>query len=406
MGYQPSSHEKRYRDFIGFMIVMMLVGLFFSRTLLTVGMTLLFAGAILFTRPTSLFLNYFNNRYNLLLSALLLIPLVSGLWSHNMNAWWHECLVKVPLVAIPFAFYKPGVLDIKGRLIVNVLIVVAVTLGTFWSIAHYFINSVSMQNGYLQSTLLPVPLANDHVLFSWLVVIAIILIPCILKEVKPRQAFVITAYIVFVWLIIFLHILAARTGLIAFYAVGVFWIFSALRTRSFKFNISLSILLLTLPILCYFILPTFHNRVIYVLYDLQQYSRGSFPQGFSDVSRIASYQGGLTIIRQHPLLGVGFGDVNDTMQAFYRVNFPEFTAHDSILPHNEWLMYAAGGGLIAIAIFTACILYPFTLRKNHSLTAFQITALFCCMFDLPLELQNGVFIFCFFTCWFRTSPDG
>ena len=382
-------------------IVCMLLGLFFSRALLTGGTIFLFLLSFINTDFVVTRRKYTIN-YNILLSLLFLIPLISGLWSNNLSEWWQRCGIKLPFLLLPFAFSALGLLRKENYLLLSVLFIGLVMAGTFWSFIEYLHHTSSIQSGYLKSTMLKVWLHNDHVLFSWSAVIAIILIIIQTMGKRPISKIrMLFSWVVIGWLVFFLHLLAARTGLLCLYIVALIWGIYKLKQKSFKAGIAILFFIIVLPLISFLLIPTYHNRVLYVVYDLQQYFKGNFPPGFSDVSRIISYEGGFNITRNHFFTGVGFGDVADSMNHWYEIKYSYLTEHDRILPHNEGLMFSCGAGIFALLIFTYIVLYPFFMKPNWEWIAFHLTALICFFTDATLETQNGVFLYCFFIFWMK-----
>ena len=108
--------------------------------------------------------------------------------------------------------------------------------------------------------------------------------------------------------LVYLHVLAVRTGLICFY-VGVFisliWLVSQHKRKSY-----LLIFFFLLPITFYFILPTFRNKIHYLKYDLSFVRQHVYQPGSSD-DRFASIKAGWILVKQSPVVGVGFGDIKN-----------------------------------------------------------------------------------------------
>ena len=395
-----TSLEKIRSYLIVVAIASMIAGLFFSRALLTTGSILLFLGAVMNTN-FSILCKKNGAHYQLLLIFLFLIPVISGLWSSDLSEWWQRCETKLPFLLFPVAFAMI-ILTRKTYICLSVLFIALVVAGTVWSFILYLQNIQSIHAGYLRSTLMKVWLNNDHVLFSWAIVLAILLTIQLLSIIKHRSInHKIISWIVVTWLIVFLHILAARTGLVCLYVVALTIAIYKLSKSSIKTGIIIIFAMAVIPTLAFFLLPTFHNRVLYVLYDLQQYGKGNYPAGFSDVSRILSLKGGLDITKQHLIAGVGFGDIFLTMNHWYDANYSYIPQNNRILPHNEWLIYSCGSGIFALIIFTYIVVYPLLRYKQWCWMAFNFTALICFFSDATLETQNGVFLYCFFICWMK-----
>jgi O-antigen ligase len=381
------------------MLLLMLIGLFLSRALLSIGM----AGFCM-----SVFILYGgaknNNRsvWMLLIGfALLFLPcFASGLWSTQTGEWYRRCVVKLPLMLLPaaFFFYKPNRVAI---FLVNVLFVFFVTCGSLYSIYEYALGVPEIESGYLRAKVMPVLVGNDHIRFSWLTVIAIILILYLQKEIYRRSHRVISL-IILSWLVVFLHILAVKTGLVMLYLAALMLFVHHCIQKKKKTQLLFLLLLPLIPFLAWHTLPTFKKRVQYAVYDYEHYATNSYREGLSDGMRILSVQTGLQLFTQHPLTGTGFGDMEHNMQQLYIMHHPEVKPYERILPSSQFLLYASGAGIGGVLFFLAGIVMPLTrkfFRSNIYFLSFYLPALLSFIFEIHLESQYGCFIFCFFALW-------
>jgi len=173
-------------------------------------------------------------------------------------------------------------------------------------------------------------------------------------------------------------------------------------SRPKKKNLFLLLLVFFLPVAAYFIFPTFRNKVSYLKYDLSFVQKNIYMPGSSDGNRVASIRAGWELLKQQPLNGVGFGDINDEAEKFYERDYSQMSANDKILPSSEWLMYAAGVGWPGIIFFSFVMGMPFfvtSLRKNIFWILLNIFIALSYLFDIGLEVQYGVFIHAFVLLW-------
>jgi O-antigen ligase len=201
--------------------------------------------------------------------------------------------------------------------------------------------------------------------------------------------------------IIYLHVLAVRTGLICFY-LGVFIFLLWLLYQHKRKNFFLLILIFFLPLTCYFIFPTFKNRIYYLKYDLSFVQKNTYLPGSSDGNRLASIKAGWELLNQSPFIGVGFGDIRQETDKFYETNFSQMSKNDKILPSSEWLIYGSGAGWLGVILFSFVTLIPFLvkqLRRNIFWISLNIFVAFSYLFDIGLEVQYGVFIHAFMLLW-------
>jgi len=170
-----------------------------------------------------------------------------------------------------------------------------------------------------------------------------------------------------------------------------------------KLRFASILLFISIPLIGWFLLPSFQNRVKFVVWDYQNYSRGNYVEGLSDGPRILSYQAGADVFSRHPLTGVGSGDVLSETWEWYDMNAPLLKNYERLLPSNEVLLYACAGGILAAIVCLVALLYPFfmkNIRGNMLWFCFHITSAIGFMYEIGLEVQHGVFLYSFFSCWF------
>src|SRR5690606_17443554 len=122
---------------------------------------------------------------------------------------------------------------------------------------------------YLKAKTMDTPLDNDHIRFSLLVVVGVVTGVYLVFNESSR-ILQVAAALVSLLLAAYLHILSARTGLMALY-LFILIVLVVLLIRSGRKKVMLYIVagMLILPAVAWFAFPTFQNRVRYMMYDLQ-----------------------------------------------------------------------------------------------------------------------------------------
>jgi O-antigen ligase len=384
----------------------MFAGLVLSRAVLSVSAALFVIAAWSNGQWKNNFRQFTGNTYYLLLSALFFIPLLSGLWSADTKEWWLRTVAKLPLLLFPLAFAAIPLIKKQQYKVLSTIYILLITGATIWSFAKY-ITDASANSSYLKAWVINVPFDNDHVRFSWAVVIALLLIAKLFIDNLLTKTGKILFLVLTGWLVLYLHILAAKTGLITLYASAfILLLYKIFTAKNKALPAATLMVIIFLPVLAYCILPTFHNRINYVLYDYQQYSSGNFAPGFPDGARVASFIGGYKIFAAHIYAGVGFGDIWSNIQQWYTIYHSSFPADNRIFPSNELLMYACGAGITGLIVIFIAAIFPFFLKQekgNQVYTCFTVATLCCFFTDINLEGQHGVFLYCFFAWWLSNS---
>lgn len=334
---------------------------------------------------------------------MIILPVViSGFWSSNRDAWLRAVEVKIPLLTIGLGLLNFHISkQVFTRIVLCVLLVAFA--GSVWSILQYVANASDINKAYLQAKVMPSPLNNDHIRFSWFVVLALLLTIPQVKTITDKWLFK-ACIAVMIWLVVYLHLLAAKTGLLCLYVAAIIFIIHYIFTgKKWKYGVLMGAMFLLLPVTAYVTFPSLRNRVQYVVYDFNNYSKGNFVPGSSDGARVLSLKAGWHIFTSHPLTGVGFGDMRPAVEAWHQKFNPQSFTFDQFLPLNEWLLYGSGAGLpgiIGLTIGLLLMLCPLWKKGIYGRIT-VVVLLIPLMTDDTIESQFGVVIFIFVIMWFR-----
>jgi hypothetical protein len=398
-GNSTANHWRREALFV--LLLLMIANLFFSRALLSISIVLFVIVAIVQKDFVQLIKRFITTPYLVFFSLLFFIPAISGLWSSNLNLWADVVRIKLPLLVFPLAFAANWQFSAKQWNWLAAVFLVAVFGGCVWGLADYWQNPASMHEAYLRAKTISTPLENDHVRFSWLVAVAIILC-CLLFVMSADNQRRVFLSLLAVFFIIYLHVLSARTGLLSFYIfllLGCGWLFR--KHRKNKWSIGGLFILAALPVISFFALPTFRARVDYFIYDWSYAGKGQYLPGSSDGARTMSLKAGWQMLKENPW-GVGAGDIISETDKWYAANVPQVLPTDKFYPSSEWLMYGGFAGWAGAILFTAIMLLPFLHRPtSHPLfwLGLHATAAASFLFDMGLEVQYGVFLYAFVVFW-------
>ncbi|HVK97975.1 MAG TPA: hypothetical protein VM368_09160 [Flavisolibacter sp.] len=402
--------NNRREIFIFYSIVLMLICLFISRAALSVSMMIFFGLTLIHKNFVHQLSSFLKDKFLLITSLLFFIPFISGLWSDDLHSWLNITKTKLPFFLFPLSFAGNWQLTIEEWKKVGCTFIAVILIGCLWSLGHYIFNATSIHQGYLQAKTLPTPLGNDHVRFSWIVAIAAIA-SVILIDLSKQQISKIILISIVIFFCVYLHILAARTGILSLYIF--FFLYATHLIISRKHLKSSSVILcvvILLPLFAWFLMPTFQNRIKYFVYDFSFIENQVYVPGSNDGVRALSIQAGWAVLKKNPF-GVGAGDVKRTTEIWYEQHVPNMIASDKFLPLNEWLMYGGFTGWIGVVLFTIVMIYPFFLKMKYKIfwIAFNLIAALSFVFDIGLEVQYGVFLYSFILLWwrkwFQEAPD-
>ena len=379
----------------------MLAGLLFSRFLLSSGLIVFAATCLVHPRINNQFKTFLSSPFLCAMSLLFVLPLVSGFWTEDTLKWSQMLRIKLPLLLLPICFAGLDYFTDKDWERVAASFLVLTVAGACWSVWQYLQNINSVQAAYLKAQTIQTPLGNDHVRFSLVVSIAIFTAISLLARTPNKLAKGVLCFAALA-LIIYLHVLAVRTGLICFYTGTIILTVWLIRKKNrIRYWWAFALILL-FPVVSWWALPTFKNRISYLKYDLSTIKDGTFRKGSNDGNRLVSIRAGWQLQNQHPFNGVGFGDIKTETDKWYLANFFQMDEGDKILPSSEWIMYGAGMGWPGFVLFSIIMLVPFLIRhlkKNIYWWLLNIFMALSYLFDIGLEVQFGVFVHCFILLW-------
>jgi O-antigen ligase len=380
------------------LIILMWAGLLWSRALLSSSMIVLFVFALAFYARQG----WQTIRSSLWLKGMLLlflIPLLTFFWSTDKQQWLNAVQVKIPLLLMPFLI--PVFRLVSREIAIKLLaaLCVLVLLSSFYSYWHFF-SDTGVQADYLKAKVARVVMSNDHVRYAWLLVIAYAWLLYEMLRGGIQGKWKVAGYAFLVYIAIFIHVLAAKTGILGFYMVSLFAVFGPVARR---FRLASLVFLFLIPLIAWVLFPSFQNRTRFVIWDFQNYSRGNYVAGLSDAPRIVSFRAGSSLVTSFPLTGVGSGDLRAETWKWYDNHAPYLKDYERLLPSNEVLMYTVAAGLLAGIISLIVFMTPFLMkgyRSNMLWISFHAISFAGLMYEIGLEVQHGVFLYIFFSCWF------
>ncbi|MDQ3683566.1 MAG: O-antigen ligase family protein [Bacteroidota bacterium] len=382
-------------------LLAMLLSLFVSRFALSVTIILFIAITLLHRHNFLQIKQFIQSPFLLSLGLLFFIPFASGLWSSNTKEWLDIIRIKLPLLFLPLCFAGRWQLNERQWRWLGYFFLFLIWAGTCYSLAHYIQNPNALHVGYLKAKTIPTPLDNDHVRFSWLAAAGFLL--CLFFLHLPHQKkYKIFFALIALWLAVYLHLLAARTGLFSLYIIlFFFWLRFLFQKRKKIASLIVAFALICLPVLSWFAFPTFQNRIKYFIYDFRYVRDEVYLPGANDGNRFISIKAGWDILKNNPL-GIGAGDIRQASLHWYDANIPGMLSTDKIYPSSEWLIYGLTAGWIGMILFTIIMLIPFFIKNiQHRFywCLLNIIIAFGFLFDPGLKVQYGVFLYVFVVLW-------
>lgn len=383
--------------------LMMIFGFLCGRAILSLGMFLFCLNALWDVSPK----NWIKNTYWLWGLAWTGMYLISGLWSEDIPYWIERVQVKMPFLLLPLAFGALQPASEKHLRLFSRILLLLLLGGCVWSLSFLFADYHSVIKSYSYSKVLPTP-PSDHIRFSIFVAWSVIWFVLMYRRLDSRVDKILMI-IGTLFCTAYLHILAVKSGLLILYSSALLYFIYLLLKKRFAFA---TIILFSFCSVFYFSLkqvPSFKAKFYYVMFSIDQLRKGKLRSDVSDLGRLLSYDLGWKIFREHPIAGVGAGDVRMEMKKKYELYAPETPPEERIVPHNQFLEVGLVGGIITLIPFSIWVFWPLRrIRQSRNgfyglLTWFGLFA--AIQVESMLEGQYGVFVYLFCLLWMTKHTD-
>jgi O-antigen ligase len=249
-----------------FSCILMFVGFVASRAFISIGMIGLVVAAVWRIGFIDLFKHYFQRKELWVLSFFFVPVFYSGLYSANIEPWLNWVRIKLPYLVLPLAFAGLTQLTKKHITIILYSFLVMMLTSLIVVLANYALHFEAVTNSMLLGNAIAMPFS--HIRYTLMLAFSFFL-ALYLSEEKERQLnhWLIASA---VFLFIALHILAVRSGLLALY-VGllVYLIRWIILSKKYGLGFLFVATIAALPVLAYWLVPSFQNKIAHSIYDLQ-----------------------------------------------------------------------------------------------------------------------------------------
>ena len=147
----------------------------------------------------------------------------------------------------------------------------------------------------------------------------------------------------------------------------------------------------------------FNDRMYEIIWELHSYAVGFNPQGHSVSQRFEFWKAGWQIFKEHPVIGVGTGDIKQAYKDQYAKGATQLSEQYWLRAHNQYLTILITFGALGLTWFIVAFLYPVFAQhrlKDYFYLVFIIIALLSMINEDTLETQAGVTFIAFFNCFF------
>lgn len=213
------------------------------------------------------------------------------------------------------------------------------------------------------------------------------------------------------FLLINMQLLSARMALISGYATLIIYCLFAGRQIIFRKNRIRPLLTgMLLVILSQFLLLRTSNRfnqveqaIVQEVHSSASDTSGVSPESNSSNQRIHVWKSALELIRDHPFIGVGTGDIRTELASYYERDKYTYGTQHWLNPHNQYFHTTAILGLFGLAallLYLMVPLYSAWKMKDGLFVSFLLLLILNGLTESIFEVQKGVLFAAYFTVMF------
>lgn len=374
------------------------VGLLWSRALVALSPAAGVLAALLNPHLRAGLRLYLHNGAAQRAAALYGLLLFSAFYTSEWDVWRHETYRLLPWLAVPLAFTVATPLTSQQRLVIGSSFVLGIALVGLATLAQYLLDPAAANLTFGLGQSMPSITQIFHIHFAIMLVLAFFGGLYLRREALAgpwlRGALLLAAVVV----VVVLHVLAYRTGLLAFYLVLLMEAMRLVFRRQLWLGFGLLLVLVVAPWVAYRTLGPVRERVGATLYDVSQFEQGGDINTYSISRRLAAWQSALDVARQDLWLGVGPADTKAAMMHQYDWRDYGVQYQNRAMIHNQYLHFLVGGGVLGLLLWLLLLVWPLmqpAARRNPYIRSFLFVMAVAMLVDSLLEVQIGYNLFVF-----------
>lgn len=367
-----------------------IVGLLFSHFLISLG-TILLALSLAFQK---------NSGNRPILLFFLLLFFISLIFSVLQNQWLVDyTMLKFSYVLFGIIAYRSSTFQPSIVRFIFLVFIFLISVINILSVANYILNFQSINESLLKSKSIPILADVEHIYFGLLSCFCSLSLLYFLffkgksSNILSRQWLIVLFGLNFLCI----HILSSRTGLLVLYTgLASLLIIQSIKNSSKKFFVISMAGIIVLPVLSFFIFPSFKNKVYNSMEDYHALIRRENVNHKSMAQRVESWRATYWCILEKPWVGWSKKEEGKTLAFGYQATNSQLINSNRLDVHNQFLAEAFFRGIFGLILFLFFIGYWLHYLKNSPLSvSYTIGLLLAMILEPLLERQLGFVVFFF-----------
>ncbi len=379
-------------------LLMAMAGIATSPAVLSIGTVVMILPAVVSMSPKAQWGRIRKDPGAGILALLAVVMALSWFWTEDQERWMNMVRVKLPLFFGLYSLMVLGPFPKRWIKIAMMVLTLAAFVTGFATVIDYLLHREQIEMQIQVSKPMHLVFDINHIYFSITMAFTVFAgiwvgrsKNCALHPVeRPVMLGLALANMAI------MHVLTARTGLLAFYiAALLLGLWYLLNQRKYLLAVLMVVGITALPVAGYFSVSSFRHRVDNTFMDLNKYFNDDDPNYLSIGMRFESWKAALHLFEEHPAVGVGMGDLQYEMDRQYLKEDTNLTDENFLLPHNQVIQTMAGLGILGLLPLVIGWFYPLVVRpkeKHWLFYAFWVILGFGMMGESVLERQIGVML--------------
>ena len=322
------------------------------------------------------------------------VYLVALIWSNNYPFAYRDLLLKSPLLLFPLCLFASDSLLFTNRRLFNLAyaFLTGCLLYALY-VLYVWVCKVGIDGIWSSFHISGSGWVAHHSYISMCYLLAIAIVLFILIEKNPPM-WVKLLLVLAAWIFIFqVIVLASRTAwIVSALLLLVSFVYLVIQTFRGRLKPLLLVVFVLLSLITVFFVrsvPSANNRC------LQTFQRVKEARDLRTADiRWYIWESSLDVIEEHPIWGVGTGDVRDSLTEKQReAGIPSFNSHNQFL--NTWVAVGIFG-LLAFVVLLLMSLWRSFRYKSLLYFVFLLIIIGNCLTESILEKQMGLVFFVYF----------
>lgn len=194
---------------------------------------------------------------------------------------------------------------------------------------------------------------------------------------------------------IILYLAESKAGLIATFVLILYFLYKVLFHKNKKLSLAIILIFAIIASSIIVFVPRFKTLLTTTLnYEIVFQHPEKVVE--STALRLLAWDASLDIISEHPIIGVGGGDIKDELAVVYKKNNYVKPLAMKMNCHNQYIETTVGQGIIGLAVLIFMLMALF-INKNHKFLSqlFGVIVVVNILFESMFNVQAGVVFFVF-----------